>query len=271
MSSDRLIPPILGATRAPGKGVGLLAALLLVGCGDPGETDPGLATPVLCDRQTDAIYDQASASSGAPLWWAPEDVASCVGIALDPAGSPDLSQDLIKAALQGAINTWNAAADQCGVPVCLRYAGERPRAAAFGNQGSTGDEHIVTFLGDDWRETHGPHLTDQQITDLASRFQGSSLAFGVALSAFFADNGQLFDVDIALNDARFRFCAGPTIGPDCADLESVLLHELGHALAFADLPDQPNAVMGDALAVGVTRRTLAAGDEAGVCEIYACY
>jgi predicted Zn-dependent protease len=78
--------------------------------------------------------------------------------------------------------------------------------------------------------------------------------------------GSMKHATIELN-AALRWAAGDGANPEALDLESVLLHELGHAIGLAHARDM-QAVMRAGTKPGVLRRALGEDDVAGVCAIY---
>ena len=68
----------------------------------------------------------------------------------------------------------------------------------------------------------------------------------------------------ALREARIEVNVAALAG---VDLESLLLHEVGHALGLGHVRERM-AVMFPGLPAGVERRVLAADDAAGVCALY---
>ncbi|HRI63604.1 MAG TPA: matrixin family metalloprotease [Polyangium sp.] len=67
-------------------------------------------------------------------------------------------------------------------------------------------------------------------------------------------------------DARRKWSDGLTVSPDALDLESVLVHELGHALGL-DHSRHERAVMRAGIKPGQTRRVLDADDVAGLSSV----
>ena len=81
-----------------------------------------------------------------------------------------------------------------------------------------------------------------------------------------ARTGAIARVVIEISGA-WTWGGGEALPAGALDLESVLLHELGHAAGFSHSRD-PGAVMRAGIKPGVVRRALAEDDVEGVCAIY---
>lgn len=94
--------------------------------------------------------------------------------------------------------------------------------------------------------------------------------FGSAIAAHTAVESEPFGGEvrhvIIEIDARRKWSQEMEVSPDALDLESILLHELGHALGL-EHSRQDEAVMRAGIKTGQTRRTLHADDLAGVCAV----
>lgn len=85
-----------------------------------------------------------------------------------------------------------------------------------------------------------------------------------------AGTSRLLEVDIRLNPDRTWFVDAATAGGsvDAYDVQSVLMHELGHC-ALLDVTDAPEQTMFHETSAGATKkRTLESGDEAGWRDAY---
>jgi hypothetical protein len=80
----------------------------------------------------------------------------------------------------------------------------------------------------------------------------------------FTDN-RITEADIDLDTRHFQFSS--TGEADKADVESVCLHELGHALGLAHSQD-PTSVMFPSLSVGTQKRVLSAEDARVLRNVY---
>lgn len=94
--------------------------------------------------------------------------------------------------------------------------------------------------------------------------------FENAIAAHTSIEGDSFQGDIRHVvieiDARRPWSQEAIVSPDALDLESVFLHELGHALALDHSRNQ-DAVMRGGIKPGQIRRNLHADDIAGICAI----
>jgi hypothetical protein len=90
----------------------------------------------------------------------------------------------------------------------------------------------------------------------------------LAVATVWFSNGIILDADIGINDA-YAWDATGTPGRTEIDLESVVLHELGHWLALGHDPDS-RAVMYYAITAGTLKRAIFDNDRRGIEFIYPC-
>lgn len=146
----------------------------------------------------------------------------------------DIGQSFQVQALQAAASTWSAAA---------------PAAVVF-TQRSNPDV-TVSFVP----KAHGD---GQNFNDLTTAH--TNLATGDPNKGLFGSGA-----DIHLNDQAFTW--GDGYGAPVLDVQTNILHNLGHALGL-DHSSDPNAVMFGAFPLNVVRRGLAADDINGIRAIY---
>lgn len=125
--------------------------------------------------------------------------------------------------------------------------------------------------------------------DYAGETASTTVGFNQANDIFFMDAGlddedgnpqplavahvtftgtRILDCDIWINDA-FDWSATDVLTDHDPDLQSVLLHELGHWLSLGH-DDDPAAVMYPSYTLGATKRELYTTDRAGIEFIYPC-
>ena len=179
-------------------------------------------------------------------------IRDCIAIAHDARGTPQVDDEA--GALSRALATWNNAAGVCGVSVCLRDIGVVDRDEGLDYR-QTGDNYnLVTYIDDNatWlaRNDGQQQIAITRITSVSS-------------------TGQVLDADIEVNTGHYQFTLDPDSGGGL-DLQSVLLHELGHLLGFDHIA-RADSVMQTTLPENTSRRALGSQDIVGLCEAYACY
>lgn len=112
---------------------------------------------------------------------------------------------------------------------------------------------------------------DSEPAEIDVRFVAEGWRHGRAIAAHTdvesdAQTGAIGKAAIELG-AAWTWGEGEALPAGALDLESVLLHELGHAAGLAHSRDG-GAVMRAGIKPGVVRRALAADDIEGVCAIY---
>ncbi|MGC4120514.1 MAG: matrixin family metalloprotease [Myxococcales bacterium] len=86
-----------------------------------------------------------------------------------------------------------------------------------------------------------------------------------------SDSGRIYGADVLLNAAQFRFAVLPADhakGGTAYDLESVLVHELGHALGMDHSKIKEAAMWGGGERGDVSKRGLAEDDVVGIQSLY---
>lgn len=245
----------------------LLALLLLVGqachddrayvaadAGNYDDVDPADYDPP-CPRTSDARYVRtARFGSSEPVWWPREAVADCLPLAEDDTDSVDLEGE--HAILWRAAATWEQAADSCGVPLCFTSAGTVDRQQGLGYNSEGPNYNLVTYVA------------TKEVWDV----RNNPAAIAATTYTQVVTTGKLVDADIEVNDGAWTFSDREPVPTTAFDLESILLHELGHVLGF-DHNTDPDSTMfpSENQASTALRRTLAPNDVAGVCEAWACY
>jgi hypothetical protein len=160
----------------------------------------------------------------------------------DP-GSADVPHQMAVAAAKRAFATW--AAVGC---TDINFVFENGGPTVTSLDGGAADNRNVIH----WREHDWPGAPDQIAITTVTYDEGS---------------GRIVDADIDLNGEYLYFTAADDPAQTEYDIESALLHEIGHLLGFDDSSD-PGAVMAQVLRRGDLRRSLGDDDEMAICEVY---
>lgn len=149
--------------------------------------------------------------------------------------------DDFEAAILNAALTWSMAES---ADFTLEYSGATTTAASLYDQ------------------TNNIYFVDKGLVD------SNGVRQPLATATVWFSNGVILDADIAVNDAYAWDATGQ---PDRTeiDLESVLVHELGHWLSLGHDPDG-RAVMYYAITTGTLKRALFDNDRRGIEFIYPC-
>jgi hypothetical protein len=205
-------------------------------------------------------------ASNAPLWWR----TSCVGYDLNEAASTSVSLDAFTAAASSAFEAWATASCPTNgsgtsrVDIDVRDLG--PVSCALATYDKTGgpNQNVIVFHDDAW-----PY----EAADRAKSHTKVSQTVALTTVTFEPNTGEIFDADIELNSADYKFgvpdSTSTTLPSGVFDLQSVLTHETGHFLGLGHSP-LLDAVMnpsGDSDQGGM-KRALRAEDVAGICSIY---
>jgi MYXO-CTERM domain-containing protein len=162
-----------------------------------------------------------------------------------PAG---LSVDGVRAAVDRAWGTWNAVA--CASPKAVSRG---LTAGVVPNPPDPYDLYSVTPV---W-------ISSQSDPDFAALF-GTGLVQSVTLPVSYA--GVLLTCDTYLNAATKSWSLEATPAAGTWDVETVMLHELGHCLGLGHSSGTPDNVMWADMHAGDLKRQLGAGDQTALCQ-----
>lgn len=180
--------------------------------------------------------------TGAPLFWE----TRCVGVRLDARGVSTLPFADVSRALDAALETWSTVS--CGgKPASIAY-GRLPDIDCFDPGKAPPELDLITFREGDW-----PYV-------------GAENALAFTTTSFDPKTGAIRGIHMDLNAAQRVFTVASTT--QAYDLQSVLTHELGHALGLAH-SSVPDATMYFSYPGGNTLlRDLDPDDVAAVCDAY---
>jgi hypothetical protein len=170
---------------------------------------------VLLSRSAPA-YVRTTTASGTPIAWA----AGCLEFRVDVRDDAPLSTAREKAALDAALDGWRRAAQSCTAFRIARAGDTRGAGVAY-----DGMSVVVWRLPgfcDDPRHANDEACINPQSTATTTVFYHDQPGA--------ADDGVIVEADIELDGAHFAF--DDTGDPEKIDLQTVLAHEVGHALGL---------------------------------------
>jgi len=176
------------------------------------------------------------------LYWSPAQFddggyyinANCVDTNALPAGSQIT-------AIQNAAASWNST----GSNFTFTYAGTTTILPTTSPSPSEDNNNVIG-----WNPT----------------IDGSGDPFAIAWVFFYCENGLVTEADIELDESK-NWSTGASVPGTDFDVETVALHEMGHALGL-DHTTESAAVMWATLATGDSKRVLHGDDIDGQIAIY---
>lgn len=199
-----------------------------------------------CDEtKTDCKRDDQDCKTvGKPLFWA----SSCVGFSTQNRPSRDVSAADISRVFDRSLAAWSSLPCTDAEQATFSYARMPTSTCPVGQSASGPNANVLVFRDDDWP------------------YQGIGNTLGYTTVTFSTTTGEIYGADIEVNSAYNIITTSETKVQ--YDLQSILTHELGHALGLGHSAD-PEATMSAYYATGtIGMRSLAPDDISAACLVY---
>lgn len=170
-----------------------------------------------------------------------------MGFSLQEVGSANLDRADIERAFDAALLAWSVVSCGGGAP-SFAYGRQSDVLCGVGFDRDGANANTVVFRDNGWP------------------YKGSQNTLGYTTVTFVPATGEILGADIEINTAQNIITAGDSNVR--YDLQSILTHELGHALGLSHSPE-PDATMRTSYDEGSTdMRTLANDDRDALCFVY---
>ena len=209
------------------------------------------------------------------LWWK----GGTISFTQNQRGDPDAPGEAIFSAISEGYATWSGVAARCGNFTLSEQARTSRKDVAF-DPAASDNINLVIFRTKGCNNGLVPAgdscWTDGDCNNLYDCWQYSAATIGLTTTTYDRKTGQIYDADMELNTANFRFttvdappCA-PGVATNCvsSDVQNTVTHEVGHFLGLDHAPDPASTMYASAPLGETSKRSLDPASEAFVCEVY---
>lgn len=195
-------------------------------------------------QKQDCEVDEAGCkTAGEPLAW----VSGCVGFSLSSRGSKNIKFEPVQEAFDAALAAWSEI--DCGGEFASISYGRLDDVLCGVEYNTKGaNANVLVFRDNDWP------------------YQGITNTLGYTTVTFSVASGQILGTDIEVNTAQNIITTGNE--KPVYDLQSILTHELGHALGLSHTLVSDATMRASYDKGTIELRFLGDDDREAICEAY---
>lgn len=190
--------------------------------------------------------DDGCATSGAKLFWP----TSCIQYNMNRRGTNELDLNEARISIGAAFSAWSEITCEGGGTAKMTFSAGADISCKKSEFNKTGaNVNVVLFQDEKWN------------------YRGIDGTLAKTSVTYSDETGEILDADIEVNTANNTVTLSDVPGEVDYDLESIMVHEVGHFIGIAHSADS-NAIMAPSYSPGDIKRELTPDDVAALCAIY---
>jgi hypothetical protein len=161
-----------------------------------------------------------------------------------------------------SFDKWSSAQQSC-TSLSFDFAGTLDDGIGFDRMNASNNHNVITSVD-----------SEAELTELMSKgLWPDKELVAITLTTYEPTSGEILDADISLNNVVFsleNIAEGTSCGNNAKrhDIGNTLVHEVGHFIGFAHVPDSEATLFSHAKDCETKKRSLGEDDILGLCSVY---